>query len=407
MLPSATVALNERSNELRRQGKRIYKLGLGQSPFPVPSIVVDALRQHAHEKDYLPVKGLTPLRDAVAAYHHRRDDADRSGNDVLIGPGSKELMFLLQLVYCGELIIPSPSWVSYDPQAKIIGRTVTYLPTEQVDDWRLSADTLHSHCQRDPGKPRLLILNYPQNPTGHSYSAAHLQGIAETARAHGILLLSDEIYGELHHKGEHRSIAEFYPEGTIISAGLSKWCGAGGWRLGTMLFPPELAWLRDAMAVAASETFTSTSAPIQYASVKAYEDLTELKTYRERSRRLLQALGQYVGAELASAGLSCPPVEGGFYLFADWSIHTSSLTKRGIHSSKALTEHLLEDTGVAILPGSDFGRPPSELTTRLAYVDFDGGTALDALGDAAPDATFLRQHCPSVVSAIEGIHSWL
>ena len=110
MQPSATVAINERSNELRQQGRRIFKLGLGQSPFPVPKPVVQELANHAHEKDYLPVCGLRELRDAVANYHRQRDGNPATGDDVLIGPGSKELMFLLQLVYYGDLVIPTPSW---------------------------------------------------------------------------------------------------------------------------------------------------------------------------------------------------------------------------------------------------------------------------------------------------------
>ena len=131
--PSATLAINERCNRLQEQGRTIHKLGLGQSPFPVPTPVVEALRNNAFQKGYLAVKGLRELRDAVAAYQHRRHAADRSGDDVLIGPGSKELMFLLQLVYYGDLVIPTPSWVSYAPQAHIIGRHVRWIETKESD----------------------------------------------------------------------------------------------------------------------------------------------------------------------------------------------------------------------------------------------------------------------------------
>lgn len=114
---SATLAINELSAKLRREGRQVFRLGFGQSPFPVPQPVVEALRANAHRKDYLPVKGLHELRDAVADHYHRLQDIGCSGEDVLIGPGSKELMFILQLAYCGDLVIPTPSWVSYAPQA--------------------------------------------------------------------------------------------------------------------------------------------------------------------------------------------------------------------------------------------------------------------------------------------------
>ena len=136
---SATLAINERSAALQQQGQSIFRLGLGQSPFPVPAQVVQALKSHAHEKDYLPVCGLRPLREAVAQFHQRKDGFQATADDVLIGPGSKELMFLLQLVYYGNLVIPKPSWVSYAPQARIIGRNVHWLHTHRDHQWRLTA----------------------------------------------------------------------------------------------------------------------------------------------------------------------------------------------------------------------------------------------------------------------------
>ena len=230
---SATLLINERSNELIKQGKTVYKLGLGQSPFPVPDSVQEALRRNAHQKDYLPVMGLLPLREAIADFNFRHQKIKCTADDIMIGPGSKELIFILQLVYYGELIIPTPSWVSYSPQARIAGRHVTWVPTVEENDWRLSAEKLDLVCRSDPNRPRVVILNYPSNPTGSTYPKANLKRVAEVARKYNLILISDEIYGLLDHSGEHISIAGYYPEGTIISSGLSKWAGAGGWRLGT------------------------------------------------------------------------------------------------------------------------------------------------------------------------------
>ncbi len=408
---SATVAINERSNQLIAEGKKVYKLGLGQSPFPVPEPVVESLRQNAHQKDYLPVRGLQKLREAVADYHRRHEQLERGGDDVLIGPGSKELMFLLQLVFYGDLVIPTPAWVSYAPQARIIGRHVKLIETRQEDRWKLSPARLRALCEEDPGRPRIVILNYPSNPTGGTFSVDELQALANVAREHQILLLSDEIYGELHHRGEHVSIARFYPEGTIISSGLSKWCGAGGWRLGTFLFPPRMRWLLAAMASAASETFTSTSAPIQHAAIRAFEGGPEIEDYLHRSRRILHALGNWTAASFASAGLRCPEPEGGFYLLPDFSPLAPRLARRGIETSKDLAERLLKETGVALLPGSEFGRPETELTCRIAYVDFDGGAALEAaakIPDEEPlGEDFLREYTPRVCEAADRIGEWV
>ncbi|MEE4252835.1 MAG: aminotransferase class I/II-fold pyridoxal phosphate-dependent enzyme [Desulfuromusa sp.] len=408
---SATLGINEKSNKLLAEGQKIYKLGLGQSPFPVPGSIVRELQNNAHQKDYLPVRGLQALRDAVAKYYRRTQDLAFQAENILIGPGSKELMFILQLVYYGDLVIPTPSWVSYAPQAHIVGRHVHWLKTVEENKWLLTPEELERHCQRDPSKPRIVILNYPNNPTGCSYSDQQLQDLAEVARKYHIIMLSDEIYGELNFAGAHRSIARYYPEGTIIASGLSKWAGAGGWRLGTFAFPTELKWLLDSMAVVASETFTATSAPIQYAAVKAFQGGADLERYLFQSRRILKALSDWIWKRLSNAGVSVAKPDGAFYMFPDFEPLRGKLTARGIHNGAELCDQLLQDTGVAILPGDCFGRPEEELTARLAFVDFDGAKVLAAAeqitADLPLDDEFLRQYCEKVLTAIQLICDWL
>ncbi len=408
---SATLRINERSKELIEEGRRVFKLGLGQSPFPVPESVVNALRENAHQKDYLPVKGLPALKEAVANYHKRHEGVAAEAGDVLIGPGSKELMFLLQLVYYGDLVIPTPSWVSYAPQANIIGRHIRWLPTYAGNGWRLTPEEIEKLCLKDPDRPRIIILNYPNNPSGGTYKQEELKALAKTAKTYRVILLSDEIYGALHHKGQHVSIARFYPEGTIISSGLSKWCGAGGWRLGTFTFPSSLRWLLDAMSVVASETYTATSAPIQYAAITAFQGNDAIDDYLLHSRRILRTLGRQIAQKLKNAGVSVQEPKGGFYLFPDFTPFRDKLQERGITSSTQLCEQLLIDTGVAVLPGEVFGRHPEELTARLAYVDFDGAAALKLSKRIPPHKNFglecLNSSCNQLMTAIDAICDWL
>lgn len=410
--PSATIAINERSRQLQAQGRRIVRLGLGQSPFPVPEVVVAALRSHAHEKAYLPARGLPALREAVAAYLNRSQGLSISADHVQIGPGSKELLFLLQLIYAGELIIPAPSWVSYAPQARILGHQATWLATDPASGLGVTAQRLEAACRDDPDRARLLILNYPGNPTGTTYAEQQLREIAEVTRRYRILVLADEIYGELDFAGRHCSIARFYPEGTIVSGGLSKWCGAGGWRLGAFAFPQALAALADTMAAVASETFTSVSAPIQFAAVRAFQGGPEIDDYLARSRAILRALLRFAWQALLDTGARVCEPSGGFYLFPDFGDHREALARRGIRDGVTLTERLLEETGVACLPGVDFGRPEAELSLRVALVDFDGAAALQALPAAAPggayDASpaFLERYCAPSVDGVRALCRW-
>jgi aspartate aminotransferase len=285
------------------------------------------------------------------------------------------------------------------------------VPTTAERGWPLLPEELDRVCRDDPTRPRLVILNYPSNPTGQTYSPEALEELATVARRYRVILLSDEIYGEIDHSGQHQSIARYYPEGTIISSGLSKWSGAGGWRLGTFTFPASLRWLLDAMAVVASETFTSTSAPIQYAAVRAFQGGIEIERYLFESRRILRELGQAMTKRLRAAGLFVPEPQGAFYLFPDFGPLRARLAERGVTNSEELCEQLLEDTGVACLPGSSFGRPPEELTARLAYVDFDGARALVAAQGVAADTGlgegFLRSFCGNLMDATDRICDWL
>ncbi|MBT7697712.1 MAG: aminotransferase class I/II-fold pyridoxal phosphate-dependent enzyme [Desulfobacterales bacterium] len=409
--PSATVAINERSDQLIKEGREIFKLGLGQSPFPVPDIIVEELKKNAFRKEYLPVRGLLELRKTVAEHHRRTFGIECTAEDVLVGPGSKELMFILQLVYYGDLVIPTPAWVSYEPQAQIIGRRVQKLPTSAKNGWCVTPDRLDALCRTDPLRPRIVVLNYPSNPTGLSYTSGELHELAKIARKYRVILLSDEIYGKIHHEEQHVSVVPMYPEGTIFSGGLSKWCGAGGWRLGVFVFPSCLRWLLDAMAVVASETFTSTSAPIQYAAVRAFQDNIELDQYLFQVRRILGSLGKRLAATLKKAGVNILFPHGGFYLFPDFTAQAEYLKSRGITTSVDFCERLLDETGVAILPGYDFGRPLEELTARLAYVNFDGKKALEAAIHISADKTlgeeFLQKYCKEPIIAIERLCEWV
>jgi aspartate aminotransferase len=408
---SATLAINNQSNRLIREGKYVYRLGLGQSPFPVPEVVQEALRQNSHQKDYLPVQGLQSLREAVARYHFKNDGTHFNPDSVLIGPGSKELMFLLQLCYYGDLVIPTPCWVSYSPQAQIVGRPVVSIATTFENDWRLQPESLRQLCEQDPGRPRLVILNYPGNPEGGTYSRETLKEIAEVAREYDIILLSDEIYGKLSHSGEHVSIARYYPEGTIVSSGLSKWCGAGGWRLGTFTFPESLKWLQNVMAAVASETYTSTSAPIQYAAVRAFEGGIEIERYLAHSRRILAKLGEWAVSRLREAGARVVSPKGAFYLFPDFTPIADKFIKNHIHTSTELCRRALDETGVAFLPGKSFGRPEEELTARLAYVDFDGARALAASEQIPLDQEigddFIEVYCNNTKKGIDLLCDWV
>lgn len=409
--PSATLAINELSEKLISEGKEVFRLGFGQSPFPVPNKVVEALKKNAHQKDYLPVQGLKSLREEIGSFFRRHYGLSVVAEEVFIGPGSKELIYNFQ-VSCAfdELLLPTPSWVSYEPQAILTNHKVKWLSTRKENGWKLDAEILDEHCKKDPNQKRAIILNYPSNPLGSTYSDKELQSLAEVLRKEQIIVIADEIYGEVHHEGKHQTIAKYYPEGTIISTGLSKWAGAGGWRFGVFVFPPQLKYLQNAMAIVASETFTSVSAPIQYAAIEAYKEDESLKFYLENTRKILKAVGLYVYDELTTIGISMPKPEGGFYLYPNFEKWKPNLISMGITNSEDFCSHLLSETGVALLPGMAFGHPNDHFAARLSYVDFNGEKILRYVmenPEISVDREFVENHCATIVLAVKQIITWI
>ena len=400
--PSSTLRINEISNKLLDEGKNVYKFGLGQSPFPVPEILIETLKKNAHQKDYLNVSGLLKLREVVAKYHSKKNLYNYSEDNVIIGPGSKELIFQCQMVTEMPLLLPKPSWVSYEPQAKILKKNVNWIETSKNTNWHLSANALRDYCKNNKYKNQLLILNSPNNPTGTNNE--ELEELSKICKENNIIIISDEIYTELDFNGNYHSISHFYPEGTIISSGLSKWCGAGGWRLGTLIFPKELQIIYDSVRSLSSETFTSVSAPIQYAAVKAYtEDHSE---YLNNSRTILKKVADFVYDQLSETGIECIRPQGGFYILCDFS----KIIKHNniINNATTLCEQVLQNTGFAMLPGKNFGIEDEKLITRMAFVDFDGNKALSFMKDntSIKDDDF-NELFPKINEGILNLKSWL
>ncbi|WP_280538892.1 aminotransferase class I/II-fold pyridoxal phosphate-dependent enzyme [Chromohalobacter sp. 11-W] len=406
---SDTLLINEQSRLLETQGRRIIKFGFGQSPFPVFAPAVETLAEHAADKTYLPVQGMATLREQVAAFHRHLEGTDWRAERVLIAPGSKLLLFaLMKALPRAEVLIPAPAWVSYAPQARLAGQPAVRLETSFDSRWLVTPAQLDRHCRAHGPGLRLLILNAPGNPTGLSYAPEMQRELAAVAKRHGVLVLSDEIYGPLDHRGAHRPFAHDYPDGTLTTSGLSKWCGAGGWRLGVLNVPEALGdELLTRLLGIASETWSSVASPVQAAAITAYSITPALETYLEAQRQWLSTIGQWCAQRLAAAGVRTHAPDGGFYLFPDFSAYRETLRARGITTSSELTATLLEEAGIALLPGSAFGCEATQLTTRLAYVDFDGAALLERDCPDDPESAMAAPELATVRHGLEALTAWL
>ena len=394
---SATLRMNEISKELESKGKNVFKFGFGQSPFEIPDDVVSELKNNAYQNKYLSMQGLPELREAIAKFVSFKKNYDYKADNILIGPGTKELMFLLQILFDGEVLLPAPSWVSYEPQA-ILGRNkVHWIETTREKNWFPIAEDIENIISKDRQKNYLLFLNSPNNPSGQI--CKNLEEISEIVKKNNILVLSDEIYSELSFEDNFKSISNFCPEKTIISNGLSKWCGAGGWRLGHFVIPNELKKLKNSLKVLASETFSSVSAPIQYAAIAAYKN--DHSNYLNNCRKILKLVGEFVYDNLKSNKILINKPQGGFYLMPEF------LDKKFKNSEEMFTK-LLNDTGVALLPGSEFGFSKDRLIARLSFTDFYGKDFINNLSKQKKlDYTLINNFAPKIVEGTKRLKAWV
>jgi len=378
---SETLLINQISQLRANNNQKVYKFGFGQSPFPVPEIITNYLAESAHRKEYMSVQGHQPLRQAIADFHNEMENKQWEADQIIVGAGSKILLFCIMAAFeNAEILLPAPSWVSYEPQGKLAGHQVNWIETNFDEHWQLTPKALDHYCQsrNDPNVPLILVFNYPSNPSGQTYSRDELKALAQIMRKHNIIVIADEIYSLLTFEEEYVTLDEFYPEGTIVSSGLSKWCGAGGWRLGFHHIPKKLGnTFFQAVIGVASETYSCASSPVQVAATHAYENQALAKAFLSRQRKLLSEISSHCASTLSRVGVKVHAAQGGFYLFPEFSEFKQKLANRDITTSEQLTTRLMDETGVALLPGTAFGMPESSLTTRLAFVDFEGAQIWD------------------------------
>ncbi len=395
--PSSTLRINELSKDLELQGKEIFKFGFGQSPFKVPEDVILELKKNAHHNKYLPMQGLPELRNAIAQFESKKKQNKYDESNIIIGPGSKELMFLLHILFDGEVLLPAPSWVSYKPQA-ILGRNkYHFIETSRERNWFPSAESIENIVSKNKNKNYLLFLNSPNNPCG--LVCKNLQEISEVVKKYKILVLSDEIYSDLTFESDFQSISDFCPDQTIVSNGLSKWCGAGGWRLGYFVIPNQFIKLRESLKVLASETFTSVSAPIQYAAIAAFKnDHTE---YLNISKNILKSVGNYVYENLRSNKVLISKPQGGFYLMPEFM-------DKKFKTSEDMCKDMLNKAGVAALPGSDFGFSEKKMYARISFTDFNGDEFMKNIPkNLSIDDNLLNEFAPKIVEGTKRLKAWV
>ncbi len=365
---SATLEINERVAEHRRAGRAVLHLGFGEAGLPVLPELVDKLRAAAPDSSYAPVAGAEVARVAAAGYWERRG-LPTEADQLLLAPGSKPLLYAALAALDGDVVLPEPSWVTYAAQAALTGKQVIgvtvppgYGGVPDPDRLEEAVRTARSHG----ADPRVLLLTLPDNPTGTLAPDDAVRRVCELADRLGLVVVSDEIYRDLTHDGSRfASPATYLPERTIVTCGLSKSLALGGWRIGFVRVPAttEGRHWRSAMLGVASEVWSSIATPMETAAVYALDEPEPVRRRVEASRRLHGAVASAVYDAFAEAGAVVRPPSAGFYLYPDLEIVRGV---RGLKSGADLARFLLDEHGVAVLPGEVFGDQPEALRFRVA-----------------------------------------
>ncbi|GKS66455.1 hypothetical protein YTPLAS73_00020 [Nitrosarchaeum sp.] len=386
-----------------------YGFAFGQSPFPVPKIMQDALIKNADKGAYAAVQGIPELREAIARYNKYYFAIDVDPKRVYVGPGTKELIFNLLEILHGTVILPTPAWLGYLPQIRLLKKNFHMLPTQA--NQKISPDDLRKLALRLHDRQKILILNNPNNPTGLLYNRLELEEIADVCREQSIAVISDEIYAQTTYDfSKFVSMGKIYPEGTFVTNGLSKSHAAGGYRLGYVIFPQHALDLKSQFKKILATEYTAVSTPIQYAAIKGFEISDEINEYFEITREIHKIMGEYVYEELSKIeGVKVTKPDATFYLLADFNHYASDLQAMKISTSQKLSEALIvHPYHTAIVGGDSLVLERTDYSARIAYVDYDGAKVYENYQKQRPKThaeklAFAKTNAPRIVAGLEMI----
>ena len=386
-----------------------YGFAFGQSPFPVPKLIQDALIKNADKGAYAAVPGIPELRSAISKYNKHYFGMDVAPERIYVGPGTKELIFNLLEILHGTVILPTPAWLGYLPQIRFLKKNYHMLPTRA--NKKISPNDLRKLALRLQDRQKILILNNPHNPTGLLYDRLELEEIADVCREQNIAVISDEIYAlTTYDFSKFVSMGKIYPEGTFVTNGLSKSHAAGGYRLGYVIFPQHAIDLRRQFKKILATEYTAVSTPIQHAAVAGFEISKEMDEYFVHTRSIHQIMGEYAYHALTAIdGVRATKPDATFYLLADFNAFATDLQKAKINTSQKLSESLIvHPYHTAIVGGDSLVLERTDFSARIAYVDYDGAKVYQEYLASKPKSSsekleFVKKNAPKVVAGIDMI----
>ena len=386
-----------------------YGFAFGQSPFPVPKVVQEALIKNASKGAYSPVQGIEELRETIAQYNKHYFGVEVDPKRIYVGPGTKELFYNLLEVLHGTVILPTPAWIGYLPQIRFLKKNYHMLPARA--NKKISPDDLRKLALRLHDRQKILILNNPNNPTGLVYDRLELEEIADVCREQEIIVISDEIYAQTTFDFTNFvSMGKIYPEGTFVTNGLSKSHAAGGYRLGYVIFPQYAADVKKQFKKILATEYTAVSTPIQHAAIAGFEISNEMDEYFQITRSIHEIMGEYTYNELSKIeGVKCTKPQATFYLLADFNNFSSEFQTLKILTSQKFAESMIvHPYHTAIVGGDSLVLERTDFSARIAYVDYNGVAVYDNYQENPPKTPserveFVESNASKIVAGLKMI----
>lgn len=367
---SPTVALGQKVREMKAKGENLINMSIGENRFPAPQELIDSLKKYSNQVTYSDPQGILELRKAVSKYYQdKKKQVDEK--NIIISPGSKAGIFILLMALEGDVMLIRPSWVSYEPQARHTGKKVFWIDTKFENNYFPTIRELkyaYKTAKEQGLNPKIIVLNYPNNPTSYIPDEKELKDIVLTCKELGLTIISDELYLELCYDSEKAiSPSKFYSEGTIVIGGISKFLSVAGLRIGWVVTPQteEGEKLASILKAFASDIWSNVSTSIQYA-VAEYLENADYKKFIKENKYLHQLRNEYIFNELKKIGIDAVEPRGGFYVYVNMGRQREKLKEMGINNGLELQDYLLTKHKIACLSGVNFGEKPESLTLRLS-----------------------------------------
>lgn len=399
------------SNKIEEDEVKLWKPQ--QLSFPIHEELLNELSIVNNNRNECDSQGLLELRQKIGIYYQKYTVMEISPEQIIIGPGTSTLLYLIQLLFNSIIILPNPFHLDILQQANINKNHLLVLETSLNNNYKITNNDLEELLVKNKTlQTKILILNNPNDNTGQIYTDRELIEISKVARKYNLIVLSIEIYAELTFT-TYTSISKYYPEKTIICNDMSQSHFINGWKLGYLIFPLEMNQCIKSMKYLTKYVYGSVSHPIQLACIKGFGNPV-IEQYIIMCRKVLLELTKVIYKKFITNNIGIIECQAGYNLILDFTkksktkivLKNWNKLKPKIPFTKWVFKEIWEETGVYLVPGIELGRKEDELIGRLSLLDFDGSLVIEKAETEIINDTFILSYCEKQINLINKLIEW-